>query len=366
MSKQMLGTILVLNLLIGCATPQIAPIPRGEPVSIVFTRSPEAYGNLNIRNEDLNSNTATGAGTGATGGAVAGAIAGLTCGPFFVFCSPVFAGAGAIVGTVAGAGVGAGVAISGELSDQKAAQLREKMARVQQSRPLQAELQKNFIDRAGKYWKVGTDQNAALVTVELQHLQLSSKRDEQITCTIGVMVSVQRGVAKNSKTLEQKMYQYSTPTSSLSVWLDESNDFIDTVLTSAGKQIATLIVSDLASKDTIDQKNFIVESVESRTSLSAPEPLGSWAGKWKVRGSPVASGVWVLSQQDETVISTGESYYRIRGKTLGDRLDGDLIRIGGSSRDPKLNLVLSSDGNFFEGSIDEGTGINRISGIKVE
>jgi hypothetical protein len=164
---------------------------------------------------------------------------------------------------------------------------------VQQSHSLQAELQKNVTDRAQKYWKLGTDQSAALVTVELQDLLLSSKRDEHINCAIRVLVSVQRGVAKDSKTTEQKMYQYVAPTSSLSIWLDESNDFIDTVLTNASQQIATQIVSDLAS-------------------------------------------------------------------------NGDVIRLAGSRRDPKLNLVLSSDGKSFEGSIEEATGIKRISGIKVE
>ena len=83
MNKQIICAILVLNLLIGCATPQITPIRRGEPLSIVFTRSLQADGVIAIRNEDLGSNAKTGAGTGATGGAGAGAIAGLTCGPFF-------------------------------------------------------------------------------------------------------------------------------------------------------------------------------------------------------------------------------------------------------------------------------------------
>jgi hypothetical protein len=258
------------------------------------------------------------------------------------------------------------VSIAGELSNEKAAQLRDRVECVQQSHSLQAELQKNVTDRAQKYWKLGTDQSAALVTVELQDLLLSSKRDEQISCTIRVLVSVQRGVAKDSKTTEQKMYQYAAPTSSLSIWLDENSDFIDTVLTSASQQIATQIVSDLAFSDTIHQKSFTSESVESKTALTASKPFGPWAGKWNVQGAPVAAGVWVLKQEGETVISTGESYHRIWGKALGDRLDGDVIRLAGSRRDPKLNIVLSSDGKSFEGSVEEATGIKRISGIKVE
>jgi hypothetical protein len=332
----------------------------------VFTASHKADGVSDIRNDDLAGDAKVGAGTGATGGAVAGVLIATGCGPFFIVCAPVLAAAGAVVGTVTGAGVGAGVSVAGELSNEKSAQLRDSVVRVQQSHSLQAELQQNVTDRAQKYWKLGSGQSAALVTVELQDLLLSSKRDEQINCTIRVLVSVQRGVAKDSKTTEQKMYQYAAPTSSLSIWLDESSDFIDTVLTSTSQQIATQIVSDLAFSDTIHQKSFTSESVEPKTALTASKPCGPWAGKWNVQGAPVAAGVWVLKQEGETVISTGENYHRIRGKALGNRLDGDVIRLAGSRRDPKLNLVLSSDGNSFEGSIEEETGIKRISGIKIE
>jgi hypothetical protein len=366
MNKQIMGAILVLSLLVGCATPQLTPIPRGEPISIVYTASHKTDGVSDISNDDLAGDAKVGAGTGATGGAVAGVLIATGCGPFFPICAPFFGAAGAVVGTATGAGVGAGVSVVGELSNEKAAQLRDRVVRVQQSHSSQAELQKNVNDRAQKYWKLGSDQSAALVTVEPQDLLLSSKRDDQINCTIRVLVSVQRGVAKDSKTTEQKMYQYAVPTSSLSVWLDESNDFIDTVLAIGSQQIATQIVSDLAFSDTIRQKSFTSQSVEAKTAPTASRTFGTWAGKWNVQGAPVAAGVWVLKQEGETVISTGESYHRIRGKALGDRLDGDVIRIGGNRRDPKLNLDLSSDGKSFEGFIDEETGIKRIRGIKVE
>jgi hypothetical protein len=365
MYRQMMGATLVLSLLVGCATPQLTPIRRGEPISIVFTASHKADGVSDIRNDDLAGDAKVGAGTGATGGAVAGVLIATGCGPFFIVCAPVLAAAGAVVGTATGAGVGAGVSIAGELSNEKAAQLRDRVVRVQQSHSLQAELQKSVTDRAQKYWKLGSDQSAALVTVELQDLLLSSKRDEQISCTIRVLVSVQRGVAKDSKATEQKMYQYAAPTSSLPIWLDESSDFIDTVLTSASQQIATQIVSDLAFSDTIHQKSYTSESAESKTALTASKPIGPWAGKWNVQGAPVATGVWVLKQEGETVIYTGESYHRVSGKALGDRLDGDVLRLvpGG---DLKLNLILSDDGKTFKGELSGKPGVWQITGVRVE
>ena len=162
MNKQTIGgALLALNLLIGCTTAQITPIRRGEPVAIEFTSTPKADGIIDIHNEELGSNTKTGAGTGAATGAVTGALWGLSCGPFAVFCSPFGAAVGAVTGTIAGAGVGAGVGITGSLSSEKAAQLRDRLVRVQQSHSLQAELQKNVNDRAQRYWKLGTGQPAA-------------------------------------------------------------------------------------------------------------------------------------------------------------------------------------------------------------
>ncbi|HIJ86184.1 MAG TPA: hypothetical protein HPP97_00710 [Desulfuromonadales bacterium] len=246
MNRQTIGAILALNLLAGCTTAQITPIRRGEPVALVFASNPRADGAIDISNEALGSNARVGAGTGATAGAVAGAVWGLSCGPFAVFCSPVLAAAGAVTGTIAGAGVGAGVGVTGALSNEKAAQLRDRLMRVQQSHSLPAELQKNVTDRAQKYWKLGTDPSAAVVTIELQNLLLRSTRDEQISCTVRVTVSVQQRGTQQAELPEKKVYEYVSSFNSLRVWLDESSDFVDTLFTGASQQIAAHIVSDLA------------------------------------------------------------------------------------------------------------------------
>jgi hypothetical protein len=83
-----------------------------------------------------------------------------------------------------------------------------------------------------------------------------------------------------------------------------------------------------------------------------------------VQGSPLVSGLWILRQDGETVISTDESYYRAKGKAAGDKLEGDVYRSQG--KDFTFNFVLSSDGKSFDGLIKETTGTKRISGIKVE
>jgi len=246
MNKRTIGAILVLNLLVGCATPQITQIQRGEEVVFLFRKCPQADGLIDLHNEELGGNTAKGAGTGAVSGTVAGGLWGLACGPFAIFCVPVLALAGAITGTAVGAGIGAGVAVTGSLPSEKAAMLRDRLMRVQQTHSMSAELQKNVNDRAHKYWKLGTDPSATVVTIELQELQLRSNRDEQISCVIQVLVFVSQRSAKQGEPQEQKMYEYVSAFSSLPVWLDESSDFVDTLFTSASQQIAANIVSDLA------------------------------------------------------------------------------------------------------------------------
>lgn len=246
MKNRAIAAILMLAALSGCAPKQLTPIRRGEPVAFAVAQSPKADGQITIRNDDLGSKTTTGAGTGAGAGAVAGGLSGLACGPFAVLCVPAGAAVGAITGLVAGAGVGAGVGVTGSLSEEKATRLRGRLLHVQQSHSLLAELQKNINDRAQRYWKLSTDPPAALVTVELQEVLLRSTRDEQITCVVQVQVSVQQGGPKQPDPPEKKIYQYVSAPSALSVWLDESSDYIDTLLTSASQQIAAHLVSDLA------------------------------------------------------------------------------------------------------------------------
>ena len=126
------------------------------------------------------------------------------------------------------------------------------------------------------------------------------------------------------------------------------------------------IIADdfLSFKGDINSQTFFTcQKIESKSAAENVKPSGSWAGKWKVQGSPLVSGLWILRQDGETVISTDESYYRAKGKAAGDWLEGDVYR---TRNDLKFNFALSSDGNSFDGYIDETTGTKLISGIKVE
>jgi hypothetical protein len=129
------------------------------------------------------------------------------------------------------------------------------------------------------------------------------------------------------------------------------------------------IIADdfLSFKGDINSQTFFTcQKIESKSAAVNVKPSGPWAGKWNVQGASSASGLWVLKQEGETVTSTDESYYRVRGKAAGDKFEGDVMRLGANRKDIKFNFVLSSDGKSFDGLTEEATGAKRISGIKVE
>ena len=87
------------------------------------------------------------------------------------------------------------------------------------------------------------------------------------------------------------------------------------------------IIADdfLSFKGDINSQTFFTcQKIESKSAAVNVKPSGSWAGKWKVQGAPLVSGLWIFRQDGETVISTGESYYRAKGKAAGDWLEGDV------------------------------------------
>lgn len=230
---------LMLILLGGCASvPQLKPIGKGEPVAMFVVNGLQNEGLVSIRNQALGNDTLVGAGTGA----VIGGLYGLTCGPWVVFCIPLGMGIGAIYGTVAGAAVG----VTGALPEDKAALVRERLSRAQQSHDLLDELRRSVTDRARKHWNLTADPSATVVTVELQDLSLTSTRDEQVGLIVRVLVTVRPSGSLPHTAPKQKTYEYVGAFSSLAVWLDEGSDLLDTSLSSATQQIATQIVSELA------------------------------------------------------------------------------------------------------------------------
>ena len=228
-----------LTLLGGCATaPQLAPIGKGEPVAMFVVRGPQNEGLVKIHNLSQVDNARVGAGAGA----VIGGLFGVSCGPWVTICMPAFASIGAAYGGLAGAAVG----VTGALTEDQAARVRDRLTRAQQSHDLLDELRTSVTDRARKHWDLVSDPSATVVTVELQDVSLTSTRDERVGLTVRVVVSVRPSGSPPETAQKQKHYEHVGALSSLAVWLDEGSDLLDTSLSSATQKLATQIVSDLA------------------------------------------------------------------------------------------------------------------------
>ena len=231
--------VVATALLSGCATEaRLQAVPKGEAVHIVMSTEVPADGKLKLRNEALG----TGVSKGAGAGAVAGALWGLVCGPFAILCAPL----GAVVGGVTGSAAGAVVGVTGALPDKKAEQLQERLSRLEKARSLPSEIQENLTVRANKIWRLGAEQANTKIVLQVQDLLIMSTRDEQIRCAVRVTVTVQSGLGGTVNSSSVKDYEYLSSYASLAVWLDETNDFVDLVLTAASQQIAAQIVADLS------------------------------------------------------------------------------------------------------------------------
>ena len=63
-----------------------------------------------------------------------------------------------------------------------------------------------------------------------------------------LLVSVRSSANGGSKSPDKTLYEYLGAYSALSVWLDDSSDFVDTSFSAASQQIAAQIVSDLTQR----------------------------------------------------------------------------------------------------------------------
>jgi len=78
-----------------------------------------------------------------------------------------------------------------------------------------------------------------------------------------------------------------------------------------------------------------------------------WTGKWKVEASTQVSGIWAMKQEGKTVRSTRDSAYDFKGKVLGNRLKGKLVRAVGYYY--PLEMEMPSNKMSFTGTLDYDT-----------
>lgn len=234
-----IAMLLLVVVLGGCAAPApLAHIAQGQRVELHVRAVPAEDREVKI----LNGSVSPGAKGGTAAGMVAGGLWGLACGPLFLLCAPL----GAVTLALPGAALGTAVGAAGALPADKAVLLRDRVARAQQSVDLEAALRANVLHRAQKHWQLSDESATWVLTLQMQHLELSSSFGEQIGMVVRVTASLRRSDAPAATAPAVKTFEYTSPPGSLSVWLDESGDFLDTLLRTSAQQLASQIVSELA------------------------------------------------------------------------------------------------------------------------
>jgi hypothetical protein len=106
--------------------------------------------------------------------------------------------------------------------------------------------------------------------------------------------------------------------------------------------------------------------------LSAPPRVGPvprvnpnepWTGKWKV-SSGRNPGIWSLTQNGDTVISTSDSDFKLAAKVHGAVIRGKWSAKGGNDRD--LQATIAEDGLSFNGAADYSAMRDYFTAKKIE
>jgi hypothetical protein len=220
----------------GCASTRVTPVPSGESVDIVYADG-LAVDQVPIDNLALASNTRTGAGTGAA----LGALSGLGCGPLAFLCVPMGLLMGGLTGGIGGAAVG----LTGSLSKDKMLALRNRLIAVHATTPLLPELRAQIDLRAARVWELKSRASTHRLHVDITALELTSTRSEDIGMTLTASTRLEKlGSSGGPSPAGAKAFSAMAPPAPLGVWLDDRNDFVESVFRTGAQQLAAQIVAE--------------------------------------------------------------------------------------------------------------------------
>jgi hypothetical protein len=231
--------LLTLLLASGCTTTtsKMNIIQPGDPISIVLSH--------NIIKEKLfnmsNGGIAEDAGTGATAGATTGAAAGLFCGPFFVFCSPLFA----VVGGVSGATVGAVVGANTGLEQDKIATLTTKMNSFLNKNDPQNGFLNEVLASANLHYDVKSSSARNKLSVVIEKLVFSSTSDGRLVLELQANASVTYVNQSKEQKSVSRNYEYEGAPEFVEAWIEGQDDFYQSKLNDAYRTVADHIIRTL-------------------------------------------------------------------------------------------------------------------------
>lgn len=226
---------------IACSTtPHLNVINDGDSVTILSPNDALNDNTLNIHNQAIGKGAAMGGATGALGGA----IYGLTCGPFFIICSPI----GALAGAVVGIGTGAVVGTTQSLDTEQAAQAHTKISDYLQKNNPQGELLARVIIRAENLWQIKPPPAERTLVVQFDSVGLRTKNDADVVLVLQATVTVHFPDRTGKQQARIQKFEYEGSPTYIDSWLDNKEEFLQLRFNDAYQTLAENIVIALSNK----------------------------------------------------------------------------------------------------------------------
>jgi hypothetical protein len=241
--RSMLLTL--ISLITACAGRiPVQPVAEGTPIHLIATAPDIKTPDAKTAGAMVSRNAARGAGKGAVGGAGLGVGASIICGPFILFCAPVLAGGGAVIGLVAGSTVGA---IDGGLKSlprDKAKALQEIISATFTELDFPQTLQGEFEQQQANHWTIAGAEGQLQVTLTLDDLYIEQLPKDQLSLQMQVSMIVRNGPDKDDVS-DPVIYEYRSPSRHVDYWLADDGqkfraDISNAFSTNVAKTIRTL------------------------------------------------------------------------------------------------------------------------------
>lgn len=235
-----LPRILILVVSACSTVPHLNVIRDGDPVAIVSPVEGDRSKPFSIYNASIGQ----GARAGAASGAVAGAAYGLVCGPFFVFCSPMFAGAGAVVGAGTGAAVGTTLGLDADSGDQANAKIAEYLHNHNPQDALLAMV----VNRVEHRWTLREPPVEKEVIVQLDTVRLHKKIDGPVVLVLRATVTVRYPNKAGNQLTRTRKFDYEGSETYIDSWADGREEFLALRFNDAYQSLAENIVVALSER----------------------------------------------------------------------------------------------------------------------
>lgn len=239
--------ILVLSLAACAGQPQYATlraVPSGASIHVIVTQPDIEAPDAQSAGESVGRGAASGAGMGAGAGAEAGLQGSIACGPFIIFCAPLFAISGAAIGAIGGSIVGSVDAAIDALPEEKAQALEAMMSTTLEETDLAETLQNAFAQQSGKRWTIAEGEGNPEITLGLNTLYIEQSSEDNLSLQMSASMVVRYGPGDSDAT-RTYLYKYASERHHVDYWLQDEGGNFRAEVSAAVQDNADLMIQTL-------------------------------------------------------------------------------------------------------------------------